>query len=228
MIRTKLIQPFAYVVCAAILLFAASRQAVQRQFAAPQQSPRFPGENRGALQQQRANEPPSENEWQQISEWMEIHCPNRMNFYLHRLENRPIEKAAVQKRIVELYRQLNGIRNDPLLKQALVNQAEAADKVFGAALNFREANQQHDARGAQVAQQSLQAATEQLVDAEITVKQARVQRLQSEVEDMIKRKQQLVNQRFHQQLNLARNPLPAGKATGDADVAPPPSDADKH
>lgn len=198
-------------VCAAILLVAGSPQNDRRELAAPQG---FPGQGRAALQQQRGNEP-SENEWQQIVDWMQVHCPNQIDFYLHKLENRPVQQAAVKKRIVELYRQINAVRNDNLLKQAMVGHAEAQDKVFGASIDLREA-WQNDRQRFPLAQQNLRAATEQLIDSEIAVKQARVTRLQNELADMAKRRTQIVAERFKQQLKLAQNPGAGPRATGDA------------
>ena len=221
--RMKAIYPIAYV-CVAILILAGSTQNPRRELAGPQA---FPGQNRAALQQQRAGEPVSENEWQDVVNWMQVHCPNQMDFYLHRLENRPLQQAAVKKRIVELYRQINTVRDDYLLKPALILHAESQDKVFGASIEFREAWQQRDHRNLPQAQQHLQEATEQLIDSEIGVRKARVQKLQNELEDMIKRKSQLVKARFDQQLKLARNPGPGPRGSGDADINPP-SDADKH
>jgi hypothetical protein len=219
----KVVQPVAYA-CAAALMASGSPQDAQHHPAAPQ---RFPGENRAALPQQRGGEAVSENEWQEIVDWMEVHCPNRMEFYLHRLENRPVQQAAVKKQIVELYRQISAVRNDDLLKQAMIVHAESQDKMFGASINLREAWQRNDQRQVMLAKQNLQAATAQVIDAEIDVKQARVQKLQAEVEQMMKRKPQLVAERFNQQINLARSPLASPKATGDAEGISPPSD-EKH
>ena len=218
----KTIYPIAGV-CAVILLVAGSPQNDRRELAAPQG---FPGQGRAALQQQRGNEP-SENEWQQIVDWMQIHCPNQIDFYLHKLENRPVQQTAVKKRIVELYRQINAVRNDNLLKEAMIHHAEAQDKLFGASIDVREAWQSNRQR-LQLAKQNLKAATEQLIDSEIEVKQARVAKLENELADIAKRKQQLVIERFNQQVRLAQNPGPGPRATGDADAITPPSDVDKH
>jgi hypothetical protein len=55
-----------------------------------------------------------------------------------------------------------------------------------------------------------------------------VQRLEAELADMMKRKQKLAQEMFNQQFNLLKNPPNPAKATGDADIAPPPPDSEKH
>ena len=220
----KVTQTIGLMICAGLLaLGQSSSQALAVQSPKP-----FPGDNR-LRQQERLNQPASETEWQEVSQWMQEHCPNRLAFVETRLQNKPIEQEKAKKLMIEKYRQLKNIKNDLPLQNAMVMQAEAADAVFGAQLDYRDAVQHRDPQARSTAERQLKRAAAGLVDAEIAVREARLVRLQAELNDLKKRKEKLAGDAFNRELNIAKNPTssPPAKATGDAisdqiESPPPP------
>lgn len=214
----KITQSITCLICAAALLLAYSFRPVETRNA---QQPRAAQQDNRA--QRGTAAPTPDADWQEAATRMREFCPNRIDFIINRLQNKPAEQEQAKRRMIDLYRQLKNIpRNDVELQKAMAFQTQADDLQFGAILKYRDARQANNAAQQLVADRDLKAAAEALVNAEIRVKLARIQRLQAEVNDLEGRRQVLVNQRYNQGLNLAKNTaaLSGGKVTGDAVVDP--------
>lgn len=117
-------------------------------------------------------EPVSPDEWNQIKDWMKIHCPNRYVFASKKSVGDPITQL-----IAERYRLISRTQFTPL-HDALLAQTEAQDKIFGDSLRLRKPVNSSERKAAE---DSLRQHIHELFIANMDEKKARIERLTQEL-----------------------------------------------
>jgi hypothetical protein len=129
----------------------------------------------------RDTSPPTIEEWAKVQAWMKENCRNRFDFF-QAMSDKNAQKERAKQLIVERYRQIDRVAF-PRLKEAMVQEARAQDKIFGAQVKLRLARK-HDEPSKEKARADLRDAVGNLIDAELAVKHARIARLQDEITDL--------------------------------------------
>ena len=127
----RLLRAIAVGMCAVPLAFAndGPRSPVVEQSGAPRQlGARGPHEGPAITAE----------EWSEIEAWMKINCPNRIGF-VERMADGQGQKDHAKLLMAEQYRQIKRTNYKPL-QDALVQQAQAQDLIFGAQVKLREAH----------------------------------------------------------------------------------------
>ena len=198
----KAIHTASYLFCAGAILFggATFHAPLADAQSAPGQS-----QNDARVRQLQAQPPKvnTEQEWRAAVEFMQAHCPNRINFVLTQLQNRPLQLDHARELILKQYRQIANTKDRE--HDMAVAQAEVQDKVFGALLEYRAAKARNDAIGAQKAQFALHKAEEDQVDIQIALRRLRILRLQQDIERFQKQRQSYANNWAKDELNRANN-----------------------
>jgi hypothetical protein len=153
-------------------------------------------------------QPVTEQEWvEKVLPWMRKVRPNQAAV----LDNMPdgTRKEQAKQLVANQYRDINRIL-DPTLKKARLNEIAAQDELFGAQVKFNAARRSglrgpklDEARGA------VQTAVEHVFDAQIADRQARINRLQSEIDQLTKNKATTVARWTRQAINEGRSAVNA-------------------
>jgi hypothetical protein len=138
------------------------------------------------IRQLQSQPPKIDLEWKAAVDFMQTHCPNRINFVLNQLQNRPIQFDHARELILKQYRQIANTKGD--IHDMAVAQAEIQDRVFGALIEYRAAKARNDQRAMLDAQRKLRTAEELQVEVQISLRKLRIQRLQTDIEDFTKKK----------------------------------------
>jgi len=134
----------------------------------------------------------AEQEWKDAVAFMQANCPNRINFVLTQLQNRPLQLDRAKELILKQYRQINSTKDKDIHDMA-VKQAQIQDQVFGALLEYRAAKSRNDQRRMLEVQKSLREAENQQVNVQIALRMLRIQHLKAEIEEFDKKRQSYVD-----------------------------------
>jgi hypothetical protein len=140
---------------------------------------------------------------------MKINCPNRIGF-VERMADGQGQKDHAKLLMAEQYRQIKRTNYKPL-QDALVQQAQAQDLIFGAQVKLREAHRgtlQHE-----VARKEVRNAVGKLFDAEVMERSAKVGRLEAEIDHMRKNRTTLVEEWTKGVINRAAASVPGNTST---------------
>ena len=224
--RSRIVRTVACLLCAIPLVAWAQRGPGGRGFrpAATQPADRFGRDGRGFSNLPQPN-------WEDVQEWMEVHCPRRLAAmasirYTQRRENL---KQVVSERYARLQMMK---RIDAPLAKLMEKQAELDDKVFGCELDL-----QTNSSDQEKAKEALKAAVAELVKKNLEIREYRVEKLRKNLERMQaafhhqksqldadqKNEDKLVENRFQFELGkvqkLHGHPAPSGH--GEAAVTTP-------
>ena len=174
----------ALLICAVPLALVTSGPLHPQAAARPNLGEREPGIGRDGA-------PYTSEEWNKVSMWMSVNCPNRLKFIDH-MENGSMKEHAKQL-IVERYRQIEHTAYKPLA-DAFLNEAQAQDQIFGAQIRLRDARRGKEVPERVAARADLRKAVNKLIDAELQEKGARITHLQGEIEHLQKNRNTLVEE----------------------------------
>lgn len=169
----KLVRLSSWGMCAvvlALLVIASTRPKASQSLAAP-----FQGRAAASTQ------PVNPEEWAKVGDWMRANnCARRYEFINNRLPG-PF-KARAEQLITERFRNIQRVM-DPDLHKALVAELQAQDQIFWLQIEYRWNRRQREKPMAE-----MKAAVEKLIDAQVAERNARLAHLQTEVNDLLKRK----------------------------------------
>ena len=153
----------------------------------------------------------SPEEWSEIEAWMKVNCPNRVNFLGQLGEGQGMKEHAKQL-MADQYRQIKHTTYKPL-QDALVQQAQAQDLIFGAQVKLREARREHEKPQRDAAKATLRTAVGKLFDAAVQERSARVGRLELEIDNMRKNRTSLIDEWTRGMISKAGVSVPGSGST---------------
>ena len=222
----KTIDTAACLLCAGAILFAGA--AFHSPVADAQTAQ---GQSQSDKVRQLQSQPPkinAEQEWKAAVEFMQVNCPNRINFVINQLQDkRPIQFDHAKELILKQYRQISSIK-DPETYNLAKAQAQIQDQVFGAQLEYRAAKVRNDQRGMLNAKKALTAIEEQQVEVQIALRSLRIKRLQKEIDDFNMKRRSYVDNWTNDEIKRATNTEfdDGANRSGNAaieDPGPPPA-----
>jgi hypothetical protein len=225
----KAIDSAAYLVCAGVLAlggFGSGQSTVNAQSAQSQSQT----DNRARLLQSQPPKINTDQEWRNAVEFMKANCPNRINFMMAQLQNRPIQFERAKELILKQYRPI-AAQKDPELRNVAIKQAQVRDQVFGAQIKFKEAKLSNNAAKELEARTAMERAQNDQVTVEIALRMLRMAKLQSEIDTFQKRRQDYVKNWSKDELAKATANNLDGSAHGAEDaivddnstIPPPPA-----
>ena len=198
----RLIRLAAWGMCIGVLAFASG--SVKRELGA---RPNLQKELEGkGPHPQRDNQPVTSEEWNQVEGWMRVNCPHRLAF-LSRMGDAQGKKEQAKLLIAERYRQIQRAK-DKTLQNALVQETQAQDMIFGAQIKLREARREKEKPQREQAKTEIRLAVGHLIDAQ-------AERLAAESEQLRKNKPALIEEWSRGMIRSA-----GGSAAGEASETP--------
>jgi hypothetical protein len=170
----KLFRLLAWGLCLGVLAFASEPM---RPHAAARPNLQKELEGKG-VHGQKDNQPVTAEEWVQVQAWMMANnCHKRLDFCNRMSENAQKEHAKLL--IAQQYRQIQRTK-DKALQNAMIQEAQAQDMIFGAQLKLREARHEaHDKPQREQARKEIHDAVGHLIDAQADRFQAESQHLRN-------------------------------------------------
>jgi hypothetical protein len=168
--------------CVAVLAFAGA--TARHEPGAPHANLQKELEGKGS-HSQKDNQPVTAEEWVQIEAWMKVNCPNRLAF-MSRMGDAQGQKEQAKLLIAGRFRQIQRSK-DKGVQNALIQEAQAQDLIFGAQLKLREARREREKPQREQAKAEIRLAVGRLIDAQ-------AERFQAESEHLRKNKPALIEE----------------------------------
>jgi hypothetical protein len=159
----------------------------------------------------------TDEEWQRVREFMAVNCPNRLRFF-DLMNDSHAQKGVAKRLIVNEYRQIERTKDKPL-QDAMIREAQAQDKIFGAQIELRMARHEKEKQPAR------EQAKSKIRDAVGNLLDARVDRLRLESEHLRTNRSSLIKEWTDSMVHSA-NPAGAGVGSEEPVNSSPSSGAE--
>jgi hypothetical protein len=189
--------------CAVVLAFFATASAPHKA-----ESLAKPGDARPNA----STQPATTDEWERVGNWLsENQCDQRYQF-VKNLPEGPVKKKARDLLITRVH-QIEQIK-DPARKKAVIDELRAQDQIFALQIRYRFSKSSPEAADA------MRKAVANLIDAQIAERQAQLDRINDEMNELKKRREHVdgIAQGYLNQMQIRRRLLhPQGQLNPGTD-----------